>query len=78
MSLHKLTAADGYTYLTRHVAAQDTSQRGYASLADYYSQRGESPGLWMGHGAVGLPEFPSTPEVTEPGSTVVVGRLGML
>jgi len=77
MSLHKLTAGDGYTYLTRQVAAQDASQRGYASLADYYAQRGESPGLWMGRGAVGLPEFPSTPEVTEPGSTVELGRFGM-
>ena len=74
MSLHKLTAGDGYTYLTRQVAAQDASQRGYASLADYYAQRGESPGLWMGRGADGLPGFPSTPEVTEAQMLALFGQ----
>jgi hypothetical protein len=42
MSLHKLTAGDGYTYLTRQVAAMDATERGLAGLGDYYSQRGES------------------------------------
>lgn len=46
MSLHKLTAGDGYTYLTRQVAALDATERGLAGLGDYYSQRGESPGVW--------------------------------
>jgi len=57
MSLHKLTAGDGYTYLTRQVAAADATHRGRGGLGEYYSQRGESPGLWMGHGAGGLTEF---------------------
>jgi len=57
MSLHKLTAGDGYTYLTRQVAAADATHRGRDGLGEYYSQRGESPGLWMGHGAAGLTEF---------------------
>lgn len=59
MSLHKLTAGDGYTYLTRQVAAQDATHRGYAGLGDYYAQKGESPGVWLGRGLVGLtgPEF---------------------
>jgi len=57
MSLHKLTAGDGYTYLTRQVAAADATHRGRDGLGEYYSQRGESPGLWMGHGAGGLTEF---------------------
>ena len=51
MSLHKLTAGDGYTYLTRQVAAQDATHRGYDGLGDYYAQRGESPGMWLGHSA---------------------------
>jgi len=57
MSLHKLTAGDGYTYLTRQVAAADATHRGRGGLAEYYSQRGESPGVWLGHGAGGLTEF---------------------
>lgn len=54
MSLHKLTAGDGYTYLTRQVAAADTTERGVSSLADYYSAKGETPGQWLGAGLSGL------------------------
>src|SRR5688572_23477636 len=54
MSLHKLTAGDGYTYLTRQVAALDATKRGLVGLGDYYSQRGESPGVWAGSGLAGL------------------------
>ncbi len=50
MSLHKLTAGDGYTYLTRQVAAGDSTERGFSSLGDYYSAKGETPGVWMGGG----------------------------
>ena len=53
MTLHKLTAGDGYTYLTRQVAAHDSTERGHTGLADYYSERGESPGRWWGHGLAG-------------------------
>ena len=48
MSLHKLTAGDGYTYLTRQVATVDSTERGYSSLGDYYAAKGESPGVWIG------------------------------
>src|SRR4051794_10328013 len=54
MSLHKLTAGDGYSYLTRQVAAHDSSEKGHVGLADYYSARGESPGVWMGSGLTDL------------------------
>ena len=47
-SLHKLTAGDGYTYLTRQVATVDSTERGYSSLGDYYAAKGESPGVWIG------------------------------
>jgi len=57
MSLHKLTAGDGYTYLTRQVAACDATHRGRDALSDYYSEKGESPGVWLGHGADGLSPF---------------------
>jgi TrwC relaxase len=48
MSIHKLTAGDGYAYLTRQVAALDATDKQHTGLADYYSQRGESPGRWTG------------------------------
>src|SRR3712207_6109457 len=54
MTLHKLTAGGGYAYLTRQVAAFDATERGHAGLGDYYSQRGESPGRWVGNGLTGL------------------------
>jgi hypothetical protein len=50
MSLHKLTAGDGYTYLTRQVAAHDRTDRGHSSLGDYYTDKGETPGRWWGTG----------------------------
>jgi hypothetical protein len=56
MTLHKLTAGDGYTYLTRQVAAFDATERGHVGLGDYYSQRGESPGRWAGNGLRMAPE----------------------
>src|SRR6478752_9592497 len=48
MSIHKLTAGDGYAYLTRQVAALDATDMQHTGLADYYSQRGEVPGRWAG------------------------------
>lgn len=54
MTLHKLTAGDGYLYLVRQVAAADSTERGGSSLADYYSAKGESPGRWMGRGLAAL------------------------
>jgi TrwC relaxase len=53
MSLHKLTAGDGYTYLTRQVAAHDVTSRGRSGLADHYSDRGEQPGRSWGRGLEG-------------------------
>ncbi|WP_068273586.1 MobF family relaxase [Aldersonia kunmingensis] len=54
MSLHKLTAGDGYEYLTRQVAAADATDLGRTSLGDYYAEKGESPGVWLGSGLAGL------------------------
>ena len=50
MSLHKLTAGTGYDYLTRQVAAMDSTEKGYTGLASYYTERGETPGMWVGTG----------------------------
>ena len=54
MSLHKLTAGDGYTYLTRQVAALDGTDLGRSGLDAYYSEKGESPGVWLGAGLTSL------------------------
>ncbi len=43
MGLHKLSAGDGYTYLTRQVAAMDATGRGPGTLESYYSEHGEAP-----------------------------------
>jgi conjugative relaxase-like TrwC/TraI family protein len=56
MTMHKLTAGDGYQYLIRQVAAVDSTQRGSAALTDYYTARGESPGRWAGSGVRSLAE----------------------
>ena len=54
MSLHKLTAGSGYDYLTRQVAALDSTEKGHTGLASYYTERGETPGMWMGSGLDGI------------------------
>jgi conjugative relaxase-like TrwC/TraI family protein len=54
MTLQKLSAGSGYEYLTRQVAALDSTKKGRTPLADYYSAKGESPGRWIGSGLVGI------------------------
>jgi DNA primase catalytic core len=54
MSLHKLTAGSGYDYLTRQVAALDATDKGHTGLASYYTEKGETPGVWVGSGMAGI------------------------
>ena len=54
MSIHKLSAGSGYDYLTRQVAALDATEKGHVGLASYYTERGESPGSWVGSGLAGI------------------------
>jgi conjugative relaxase-like TrwC/TraI family protein len=54
MSIHKLTAGSGYDYLTRQVAALDATGKGHTGLAAYYTERGETPGVWLGTGLDGI------------------------
>jgi hypothetical protein len=54
MSMHKLTAGAGYDYLTRQVAALDSTGKGHTGLASYYTARGETPGTWIGSGLDGI------------------------
>jgi hypothetical protein len=40
MTVHKLSAGDGYSYLTRQVASADEPRPAGQSLAEYYVARG--------------------------------------
>jgi conjugative relaxase-like TrwC/TraI family protein len=64
MSLHKLTAGSGYDYLTRQVAALDATEKGHIGLASYYTERGESPGVWIGSGLDGIDGLTADDPVT--------------
>ncbi|TYP87414.1 MobF family relaxase [Blastococcus xanthinilyticus] len=74
MTLHKLTAGDGYTYLTRQVAAHDATTRGFDNLGDYYTEKGEAPGVWMGRGLAAVPDFPVGDRVTEAQMVALFGE----
>jgi len=50
MTLQKLSTGSGYEYLTRQVAALDSTEKGSIPLADYYAAKGEAPGRWIGSG----------------------------
>lgn len=63
LSLHKLTAGDGYTYLTRHIAGGDVQRERGQDAADYYAAEGNPPGRWAGRGLAALNL--RTREVTE-------------
>src|ERR1700678_3049430 len=55
MTIHKITAGDGYLYLTRQVAHGDTDQgrqeQEQHDAAAYYTASGNPPGRWLGRGA---------------------------
>src|SRR5829696_6820012 len=65
ISIHKLTAGSGYDYLTRQVAALDATEKGHTSLASYYTERGESPGVWIGSGMDGIDGLAAGDPVTD-------------
>jgi hypothetical protein len=75
MGLHKLTAGDGYTYLTRQVAAHDATERGHVSLGDYYDEKGESPGAGWARGSTvsALPQETRSPRSRAAGTSQVSG-----
>ena len=73
MSLAKLSSGDGYEYYLRNIATHDANERGEQILADYYSERGESPGRWLGSGLAALDIEPGE-EVTEPQMRALFGR----
>ncbi|WGD37571.1 MobF family relaxase [Lysinibacter sp. HNR] len=51
MTVHKLTAGTGYTYLTDQVATGDYLRDPNRELTDYYVVDGQPAGQWFGSGA---------------------------
>lgn len=54
MTVHKLSAGDGYMYYTREVASADESRVAGRELGDYYTVDGNPPGQWGGGGITHL------------------------
>jgi conjugative relaxase-like TrwC/TraI family protein len=73
MSIHKLSAGSGYDYLTRQVAAFDATENGHVGLASYYTERGESPGSWIGSGLVGIDGLDAGDAVTAEQMKALIG-----
>ena len=73
MTLHKLAAGSGYTYLTKQVAAHDATERRQVGLASYYEEKGEAPGRWLGTGLAGL-DLAEGNEVTEEQMRLLFGQ----
>ena len=49
MTVHKLSAGDGYAYYTSEVASADELRSGDRELGDYYTVEGMPPGQWVAH-----------------------------
>lgn len=71
MTVHKLSAGDGYTYYTREVASGDELRAPDRKLGDYYTLSGNPPGVWGGRGAHLLHV---AGEVTEPQMELLYGQ----
>src|SRR5450755_2372599 len=54
MSLHKLSAGGGVTYLLRHTCCGDVERAADTPLSAYYTASGYPPGRWLGAGLPGL------------------------
>ena len=54
MTVHVLHAGDGYTYLTRQVAAGDHTLKRGEDLSAYYTAEGNPQGVWLGDGLTTL------------------------
>ena len=64
MSIHKLSAGSGYDYLTRLWRPWTRPTRGASGLASYYTERGETAGVWVGSGLHGIDSLAAGNPVT--------------
>ncbi|MGW6278438.1 MobF family relaxase [Kribbella sp. NPDC055071] len=76
LSIHRLTAGDGYKYLLKHIASGDVDRRMATPLTAYYTASGYPPGRWFGRGLRGLGDglLTSGTGVTEAQMAAVFGR----
>ncbi|MEU0094855.1 MobF family relaxase [Kribbella sp. NPDC006257] len=76
LSIHRLTAGDGYNYLLRHIASGDVDRRMATPLTAYYTADGYPPGRWLGGGLPGLGDgsLMVGSEVTEDQMAALFGR----
>ncbi|MFL4496513.1 MobF family relaxase [Streptomyces sp. VTCC 41912] len=65
MTVHKLSAGDGYTYYLRETASADIRRPASQELGDYYLDSGNPPGVWMGSGidALGVSGVVTEPQM---------------
>ena len=54
MTVHILSAGDGYAYYTNEVATGDAKRESGRELSDYYTANGNPPGEWVGSGLTAL------------------------
>ena len=54
MTVHKLSAGEGFKYYTSEVATGDVLRDPNRALGDYYTVEGMPPGQWLGSGAASL------------------------
>ncbi|QNE46139.1 relaxase domain-containing protein [Glaciihabitans sp. INWT7] len=50
MTLHILSAGDGYAYYTSETETGDVKREAGRELGDYYTDDGNPPGVWVGSG----------------------------
>jgi conjugative relaxase-like TrwC/TraI family protein len=76
LSIHRLSAGDGYRYLLRHTAAGDIDRPAASTLKSYYAASGYPPGRWLGSGLAGVAGGRLTPgaDVTEAQMANLYGR----
>ncbi|WP_432945832.1 MobF family relaxase [Kribbella sp. CA-253562] len=76
LSIHRLSAGDGYKYLLKHIAAADVDRRMATPLTAYYVADGYPPGRWLGAGLPGLADgqLKRGDEVTEEQMAALFGR----
>nr|WP_238357230.1 MobF family relaxase [Kribbella italica] len=76
MSIHRLSAGDGYKYLIKHIASADVDRRMATPLTAYYVADGYPPGRWAGRGLPGLGkgQIKAGDEVTEEQMAALFGR----
>jgi len=77
MSVHRLSAGNGFRYLLRDTASADVPRDGPLRLTEYYAASGNPPGRWLGSGLAGLADGAGVREgtvVSEAGMTAVFGH----